>query len=294
MITDHHRGILAQYSEEAGTAFYRTVMGDGAPVIHYGIYDDPSISMRQATEKATRRLLETALRKLGPHSPKEIIDLGSGPGGSAHFLARETVATVTCVDLCPHHNRENETLAAALGLADRIRTWTGTFEKMPDEWGGKFDLAWSQEALCHATDKAAALREIRRVLRPGGVLVFSDILLSENAPTLQAEVFSKVNAVTNWSTARGHLRDLAEAGFTETEHLDWTPHLNENFRRMRAQIESNRDRLLSGGVPAALLERFAASLDQRIAWPDGAVLEWGAFVSTVVPASEPAPNDGKP
>ena len=277
MTTDHHRGILTQYSAEVGTAFYRTVMGDGAPVIHYGIYEEPSTSMQQATENATRRLLEIALRKSGTFPPKEIIDLGSGPGGSAHFLAQQTAATVTCADLCAHHHRENETLAAVLGLADRIRTWTGSFEKMPDEWGGQFDLAWSQEALCHAADKAAALREIRRVLRPGGVLVFSDILLSETAPAREAEAFTKVNALSSWSTARDHLRDLAEAGFTETEHIDWTPHLGENFRRMRSQIDAYRDQLLSQGVPSALLESFATSLDQRLAWREGSVLEWGAF-----------------
>jgi sarcosine/dimethylglycine N-methyltransferase len=253
-------------------------MGDGAPVIHYGIYEDPGTSMRQATENATRRLLEMALRKTGSSFPNEIIDLGSGPGGSAHFLARETAATVTCADLCPHHNRENETIAATLGLADRIRTWTGSFEKLPSEWIGKFDLAWSQEALCHASDKAATLRETIRVLCPGGVLVFSDIVISENAPAAEAGVFGEVNAVTRLGTAQDHLRDLAEAGFMETEHIDWTPHLNENFRRMRAQIEFYRERLLTEGVPAALLEKFAASLDQRIAWPDGTVLEWGAFV----------------
>ncbi len=279
MTTDHHRGILTQYSADVGTVFYRTVMGDGAPVIHYGIYEKPSTSMRQATENATRRLLEIALRKSRKFPPKEIIDLGSGPGGSAHFLAKHSRATVTCADLCPHHNRENETLAAALGIRDRIRTWTGSFEKLPDDWFGKFDLAWSQEALCHATDKAAALREIRRVLRPGGVLVFSDILLSETAPAREAEVFSKVNAVTRLGTAAGHLYDLTEAGFTETEHIDWTPHLHENFRRMRSQIETNRDHLLAEGVPAELLEKFATSLDQRLAWSDGSVLEWGAFVA---------------
>lgn len=278
MTTDHQRGILTQYSQEIGTAFYRTVMGDGAPVIHYGIYENPDTSMRQATENATRRLLEIALRKLGESSFDKIIDLGSGPGGSAHFLAKETGANVTCVDLCLHHNRENESIAATHGLADRIRTWTGSFEKLPDAWSGKFDLAWSQEALCHATDKLTTLREIRRVLRPGGVFVFSDILLSETAPACEAEVFSKVNAVTKWSTARDHLRDLAEADFAETEHIDWTPHLNENFRRMRAKIDGNRDRLLAEGVPDELLEKFSVSLDQRIAWSLGSVLEWGAFV----------------
>jgi sarcosine/dimethylglycine N-methyltransferase len=279
MTTEHHRGILAQYSAEVGTTFYRTVMGDGAPVIHYGIYQEPSTSMQQATENATRRLLEIALQKSGSFPPSEIIDLGSGPGGSAHYLAKRTAATITCVDLCPHHNRENETLAATLGIPDRIQTWTGSFEKLPEDWSGKFDLAWSQEALCHATDKAAALREIRRVLRPGGVLVFSDILLSETAPAQEAHVFSKVNALTQWSTAKDHLRDLTGAGFIEAEHIDWTPQLQENFRRMRSQIEVNRAPLMAQGVPAALLESFATSLDQRLAWRDESVLEWGVFVA---------------
>lgn len=280
MTTDHHRGILTQYSAEVGTAFYRAVMGDGAPVIHYGIYEEPSTSMRQATENATRRLLEIALRKSGSFPPKQIIDLGSGPGGPAHFLAQQTAATVTCVDLCPHHHRENEEIAATLGLRDRIRTWTGSFEKLPDDWTGKFDLAWSQEALCHATDKPAALREVRRVLRSDGVLVFSDILLSETAPAREAEVFSNVNAVTKLSTARDHLHDLTEAGFAHTEHINWTPHLRENFRRMRSQIDANRDRLIAMGVPAALLESFATSLNQRLACQEGSVLEWGAFVAS--------------
>lgn len=279
MTTDHHRGILTQYSAVVGTVFYRTVMGDGAPVIHYGIYEDSSTSMRQATENATRRLLEIALRKSGTFPPKQIIDLGSGPGGSAHFLAQQTAATVTCVDLCAHHHRENETVATELGIHDQIRTWTGSFEKLPEDWSGKFDLAWSQEALCHATDKPAALREIRRVLRPGGVLVFSDILLSETAPTHEAKVFSNVNTITRLSTAQDHLRDLTAAGFTKTEHINRTPHLHENFRRMRSQIESNHDQLLAQGVPAALLESFATSLGQRLAWREGSVLEWGAFVA---------------
>lgn len=280
MTTDHQRGILTQYSKEVGTAFYRTVMGDGAPVIHYGIYENPGTTMRQATENATRRLLEIAWSKLGGASFTEVIDLGSGPGGSAHFLAKETGANVSCVDLCPHHNTENQSLAAAHGIADRIRTWTGSFEKLPDEWSGKFDLAWSQEALCHATEKLSTLREIRRVLRPGGKLVFSDILLSETAPAREAEVFSKVNAVTKWSTASDHLRDLAGAGFDKTDHIDWTPHLSENFCRMRMKIDENRDQLLAGGVPSQLLDEFSISLDQRIAWPAGSVLRWGVFVAT--------------
>ena len=277
MNPDHLQNIREQYASESGVAFYRSVMGDGAPVIHYGIYESPATLMREATETATRRLLEIALQRLGGVFPAESIDLGSGPGGPAHLLARETGAIVTCVDLCERHHLENEAIASSLGLGDRIRTWTGSFERLPAEWCGRFDLAWSQEALCHSQDKTAALREARRVLRPGGILAFSDILLAENAPAEETEVFSKVNVVTHWNTAGEHLRHLAEVGFEEIVHHDWTPHLGENFRRMRARIAQSRDALSAAGVQAELLDRFADSLDKRIAWIPGSVLEWGVF-----------------
>jgi cyclopropane fatty-acyl-phospholipid synthase-like methyltransferase len=274
----HHQAIREQYSETAGAAFYRSVMGDGAPVIHYGIYATPSTTMRKATEAATRQLLAIALDHFAGSRVGNIIDLGAGPGGSAHLLARELGAKVMCVDLCEHHHRENVTTAHELGLADLIEAWTGSFESLPTVWDQSFDLAWSQEALCHAQDKSAAFCEARRVLGEGGVFVFSDILLSASAPEKEAEAFRQVNAVTQWSTSAEHIRDVTNAGFAEIIHIDWTEHLHENFRRMKLQIQQHRERLIREGVASDLLGRFSDSLDKRLAWVPGSVLEWGAFV----------------
>lgn len=277
MISEHHRQIASQYSPEAGAVFYRSVMGDGMPVIHYGIYESDDTTMRQATQNSSLRLLEIALRHGGMATPQSILDLGAGPGGSAHLLAQHTGAPITCVELCEHHNRENHAIAAALGIGELIHTWTGSFEELPAEWQERFDLVWSQEALCHSQDLAATLSGAYRALRPGGVMVFSDILLAAAAPATAAEVFRNVNAVTQWSTAAEHVSALQAAGFVRVEHHDWTPHLRENFCRMRVKIEDDHDRLIAAGVPAQLLEKFALSLAQRIAWPSGSVLEWGVF-----------------
>jgi hypothetical protein len=108
-------------------------------------------------------------------------------------------------------------------------------------------------------------------------MVFSDILLAADAPPEEVQAFGDVNAVAIWTTAAEHLRDLARAGLSDIVHEDWTPHLVGNFRRMRDRISNNHASLLDAGVPGKLLDRFAKSLDKRLAWTPGSVLEWGAF-----------------
>ncbi len=275
--SSHYDRIREQYSEGSGFVFYRRVMGDGMPVIHYGIYPSEGTPMGDATTLATERLMDIALRRTGVRPWRHILDLGAGPGGSAHHLAARSHAEVTCVDLCKHHHAENQRMAADLGLAGKIHTWCGSFERLPGDWSGGFDLAWSQEAICHAADPVAVFNGAFRVLRPGGVMVFSDILLAGEVDEARAAAFRQVNAVTTCRTVSEVSGWLADAGFSDINYEDWSHHLPENFRRMRRQIDLFRDDMCAAGVDGGFLDRFAASLDQRIAWPPCSVLQWGAF-----------------
>ena len=276
---DHHARIRDQYSESVGKAFYRCVMGDGCPSIHYGLYASDATSMRAAIAAANAGLLDIAVRIMGNDPCRDVLDLGAGPGGSAHFVAARTGAHVTCVDLCEHHHRENLDTARRLGLADQVSIWHGPFERLPASWSGRFDLLWSQEALCHARGVMEVLVECHRVLRPGGAMVFSDILLATDAGHDRASAFRQVNAVTECRTEEEYRRMLAAAGFTGIAFKDWSDHLPANFRRMRARIETHRDALTDAGVPRELIDRFAASLDERLYWKPGEVLRWGAFAA---------------
>ena len=278
--TRHHARIREQYSPESGAVFYRRVMGDGMPVIHYGLYPSTETPMGVATLLATERLMEIATHASTGGPWRRILDLGAGPGGSAHLLATRTEADVTCVDLCEHHQIENQETAVRLGLDGRIHTWCGSFECLPDEWSGRFDLVWSQEAICHASDPESVFKGAFRVLRPGGVMVFSDILLGDEADESQAAAFRKVNAVTTCRTVSEVSGWLTHLGFVALHFEDWSSHLPENFRKMRRQIDLFRKEMCAAGVAGDFLDRFSTSLDQRLAWRPGAVLRWGAFTAS--------------
>ncbi|MCA9139260.1 MAG: methyltransferase domain-containing protein, partial [Planctomycetales bacterium] len=271
-----HQRVLNQYSESSGASFYRWVMGDGGCDIHYGIYDGVS-TMQDATRASTKRLLEIALRSLADGPVEKVIDLGAGRGGSAHLIAQSTGAEVTCVDLCDHHLRDNQAKAFELGIGEKIRTLTGEFERLPTEFTSQFDLAWSQESICHAEHKQPVINEAYRVLRPGGVFAFSDILLAENATPEQSAAFTDVNAVTQLGTSTEYINSLESAGFKEITYEDWTPYLADNFATMLEMIRRHRDRLIESNVPAEHIDKFAAALRQRLTWKPGEIMCWGAF-----------------
>ena len=280
--SDHHRRVIAQYSEESGAKFYKCVMGDGGADIHYGIYEDASTTMREATKASTLRLLELAERELAKQGSsgepfQSIVDLGAGAGGAAHLISSIRNVRVTCIELCEHHNRQNQLQALVQGIKDRIDTHTLSFDQLPQAWNSRFDLVWSQEAICHAPNKKAIFSEAFRILRNGGVFAFSDIMLAENVPPEHAKAFTDVNAVAQLATVPEYLQYLHDTEFTEIEFVDWTPHLVANFESMRRQIQNAYDCLVKEGVPAEYLDSFASSLDQRLAWPSGHVMRWGAF-----------------
>ncbi len=115
--------------------------------------------------------------QLGLRPDAEVLEVGSGSGGPAVYLAAERGCRVTGVDINEHGVRNARALASARGLAERARFEVvdgGRPLPFPD---GQFDAVVSNDAMCHIADRAAALREWRRVLRPGGRALFTDAMV---------------------------------------------------------------------------------------------------------------------
>jgi len=106
-----------------------------------------------------------------------VLEVGSGSGGPAVYLARARGCRLTGVDINEHGVRNATSLAERHGLADRasFRTVDGNKPLPFDD--GSFDAVVSNDAMCHIRERLPALREWHRVLRPGGRALFTDAMV---------------------------------------------------------------------------------------------------------------------
>jgi len=104
-----------------------------------------------------------------------VLDVGCGLGGPARYLASTIGCRVTGIDLTTAFVEAGNRLTDLLGLSQRVHAEVGNALAMPFA-DASFDIAWTIQVQMSIADKARLYREIRRVLRPGGRLVFQDIV----------------------------------------------------------------------------------------------------------------------
>lgn len=103
-----------------------------------------------------------------------VIDIGSGLGGTARYLAHTHACDVSGIDLTASFCAAATELSAMVGLADRTRFEHGSALALPFE-DESFDVAWTEHVQMNIADKRRFYGEIARVLTAGGRLIFHDI-----------------------------------------------------------------------------------------------------------------------
>jgi ubiquinone/menaquinone biosynthesis C-methylase UbiE len=145
---------------KSGKDIAHLVADDLAPV------DEFHTRGREATaELASRARLTPGLR---------ILDIGSGLGGSARYLAATHGCAVTGIDLTAEYVELAHALAGLVGLDEAVTFRQGSALALPFV-EATFDVAWTEHAQMNIADKHKFYGEIARVLAPGGRLVFHDV-----------------------------------------------------------------------------------------------------------------------
>lgn len=258
----------AYYDSDDADHFYLRVWG--GQDIHIGLYDPPEISITDASRQTVERMAD---RLEGLPSSARVLDLGAGYGGAARYLAQRYGCHVTCLNLSDTQNERNRRLTADAGLQDLVQVRHGNFEQIPEP-DASFDVVWSQDAILHSGNRVQVLREVRRVLKPGGQLLMTDPMQAESVPDgALAPVLARIHldSLASFGFYRKHLTEL---GLVEVHSEDLTPQLIAHYGRVREELLARRQQL-EPEVSAAYLTRMSQGLQHWVDAGRAAHLAWG-------------------
>jgi SAM-dependent methyltransferase len=171
-----------------------------------------------------------------------VLDLGSGPGLDA-FLAAQRVGEegrVIGVDMTPEMIERARDGARQVGLS-QVEFRQGRLEELPVE-DDSIDAVTSNCVINLVPDKARVFAETARVLKPGGRLVISDIVLEAPLPeALGKDLLAYVGCVAGAMPREEYFGAVRDAGLSEIEIL----------------TDTDAIKLFGGEVPGEILDMLA-------------------------------------
>lgn len=172
--------------------FYATLWGDN---IHVGYWTGPDDT--SSNIEAQDRLTDLLIEKVHLAAGQTLLDVGCGVGRPAIRLSRRTGSSVTGITVSADQVARATRLADQNGVADRVRFQRADATMLPFD-DASFDAAWAFESLLHMPDRMRVLREIWRVLRPGGRFVLTDVTEERRCLTSSAHCFTAVLCSARW------------------------------------------------------------------------------------------------
>lgn len=255
------------YDSTDADAFYHQVWG--GEDIHVGCYesDDEPIDI------ASRRTVARMAKLCELDTTAKVLDLGAGYGGAARQIATRYGCSVTCLNLSEVQNRRNRDKTEAAGLSHKIDVVHGAFEQLP--FGdASFDVVWSQDAFLHSGQREQVLAEASRVLRPQGVLVFTDPMQADDVPEGALEAVLARIHLSSLGSFREYEQMAARVGLRPVMTEPMSEQLTRHYTRVREELSRRREELLEIVSPA-YIDRMLEGLGHWISAGQQGYLAWG-------------------
>jgi ubiquinone/menaquinone biosynthesis C-methylase UbiE len=117
-----------------------------------------------------------------------VLDVGTGTAQIPIALCgKHPTVRVVAIDMAQHMLRVGQSNIERAGLTDRVRPQLCDAKRMPFA-AGTFDAVMSNSIVHHIPEPMAVLREIARVVKPGGILFVRDLLRPSDETTLRGLV----------------------------------------------------------------------------------------------------------
>ena len=168
-----------------------------------------------------------AAERLGLRAASRVLEIGSGIGGPARYLAYATGCQVTALELQPKVHAIGVDLTRRCGLGGRVLHVCGDALQWPMQ-DAAFDAVVSWLAVHHIPERRRLYARLARALRPGGACYIEDLCM--RAPFAAADLrdLREVAFGVSVTGIEAHVDDLGAAGFVDVvatdETADWAPY----------------------------------------------------------------------
>ncbi len=185
--------------------------------------------------------LESLMREAGITNRHNVLDVCSGMGGPARYLPHSIGCHVTGVDLTESRCAGATRLTRMVHLDKLVGFHHGNALEMPFA-DASFDVVMAQEAWAHIPDKPRLVAQVARVVKPHGVVAFTDIM---RAAPLTQEVAQRLfdgMTFTQIESIEGYAALLEANGCTIERCTDlgreWTGILQQRHAMYRSMKPS--------------------------------------------------------
>ena len=254
------RNIAMHY--DLSNDFYRLFL-DESLTYSSAVFESPMQSLEDAQRNKYRRVADLA----GVEPGMQVLEIGSGWGSFAIYLASERGAIVTTITISEEQARLARERVAAAGLSDRVRVELRDYRAIE----GEFDAIVSVEMLEAVGHEyfPAFFETCDRVLRRGGRIGLQSITY----PDAQYEQQRRgANWIQKYIFPGGLLPSLAvieratrRTGLLLTGATDIGPHYAPTLRAWREKLMANRDAVRALGFD----ERFLRMWEYYLALCEG-------------------------
>lgn len=220
-----------------------------------------------------------ALIQAGLTEEMTVADFGCGTGAMTRTLALRVgpSGTVTGIDVHGPQLEQAKEICAREGLtntrfvqADACKTGLNR---------NSFDLVYCRFLLLHLPDPVACLREMRRVLKPGGMIVVEDgdLASAESVPTTAlnafADLFGRLGPIrgVDYSIANRLCHLVADAGFSEIGMKVHQPaeRAGASGLLLKWSVQEAGPAFIAAGlITPAQLEQTLSDMEMALADPD--------------------------